>query len=210
MIISHRHRFIFFAVPRTGTHSLRAALRPQLGSEDWEQQQLTGRQTLPLPGIAALGHGHVSYRQLGAELPAGMLERYFKFAFVRNPYERFVSACFFLNRGDPAFAGRANAFMKQALQRERFRRRVLILPQHLLLADETGAPAMDYIGRCETLQASWDEICRRLGLRASAVERSNASGHAHWRRYYDGPLAAAVRALYQEDFRLFGYDPELI
>ena len=32
MIISHAHRFIFFAVPRTGTHALRAALQPHLAA----------------------------------------------------------------------------------------------------------------------------------------------------------------------------------
>ena len=29
MIVSHRHRFIFFAVPRTGSHAVRAALQPE-------------------------------------------------------------------------------------------------------------------------------------------------------------------------------------
>ena len=28
MIVSHRHRFVFFAVPRTGTHAVRTALQP--------------------------------------------------------------------------------------------------------------------------------------------------------------------------------------
>ena len=28
MIVSHRHRFIFFAVPRTGSHAVRVALQP--------------------------------------------------------------------------------------------------------------------------------------------------------------------------------------
>ena len=28
MIVSHRHRFVFFAAPRTGAHAVRAALQP--------------------------------------------------------------------------------------------------------------------------------------------------------------------------------------
>jgi hypothetical protein len=37
MIVSHSHRFIFAAVPKTGTHAVRQALREQLGDDDIEQ-----------------------------------------------------------------------------------------------------------------------------------------------------------------------------
>ena len=40
MIISHRHQFLFFAVPKTGTHAVREALREHMGDEDLEQAGL--------------------------------------------------------------------------------------------------------------------------------------------------------------------------
>ena len=43
MIFSSSRKFIFFAVPKTGTHAVRAVLRPFLGDEDWEQQMLMNR-----------------------------------------------------------------------------------------------------------------------------------------------------------------------
>ena len=92
MIISHKHRFIFFAQPRTGTHAIRAALQPHLGRDDWQQQALTGTLRLPIPELARVGHGHISLRQVQAHLPSEIWRRYFKFAMVRNPYERYVSA----------------------------------------------------------------------------------------------------------------------
>ena len=33
MIISSRHKFIFVAIPKTGTHSVRQALRQHLGTQ---------------------------------------------------------------------------------------------------------------------------------------------------------------------------------
>ena len=48
MIISHQHRFIFVAVPKTGTHSVRQALREHLDHEDIEQVGLFVNKAVPL------------------------------------------------------------------------------------------------------------------------------------------------------------------
>jgi hypothetical protein len=210
LIVSHRHRFIFFAVPRTATHSLRRALRGHLGADDWEQQMLSARQALPVPELAALGHGHVSLRQARAHLPPQIHADYFKFAFVRNPFDRFVSACCFLNRGNPEFPGNERTFMKRALSRRQFRRRVLIVPQTELLTDDPAHPAMNYIGSFESLQDCYVEVCGHLGLPAADLGTVNASPRndapcGAWRRYYDDELAAAVSDYYQADLRAFGY-----
>ena len=95
MIISHRHKFIFFAVPKTATHTIREALRHHKDEDDWEQQVLYGEQALPIPEIARLKHGHISAEQIRPHLDDAIWNEYFKFAFVRNPFDRFVSTCFF-------------------------------------------------------------------------------------------------------------------
>ncbi len=206
MIISHKHKFIFFAVPRTATHALRQALRPCLAADDWEQQALFGKQSIPAPGLAAIGHGHISFQQLRAQLPAQSWASYFRFGFVRNPFDRFVSICFFLNRRNPAFIGHEVEFMRQAIAKPRFRQRILALPQYRLLSDERDLPMMDYIGRYETLQQSFAEVCRRLGIAPTALARRNESDHRCYACYYDKPLQQAVANCYRKDFELFGYD----
>ena len=210
MIISHKHRFIFFAVPRTATHALRQALRTHLGAGDWEQQALFGEQSIPVPEIAALRHGHVSFQQARAYLPAETVSSYFKFGFVRNPYDRFVSTCFFLNRRNPEFAGNEAGFMRQAIDNMRFRQRVLVRPQYHLLTDGNGTLRMDYVGRYENLQDSFDDICRHIGLAPSELTRKNASRHRSYGSYYDTALKEAVAQHYRTDFGLFGYDAEKI
>jgi hypothetical protein len=210
VIISHRHRFIFFAVPRTATHSMRRALRPHLGEEDWEQQMLNGAQALPFPELAALGHGHIGYRRLRAHLTAEMLDGYFKFAFVRNPFDRFVSACSFLNRGNGDFPGRETACMKRLVRRAPFRRRVLIAPQSDLLTGEDDAISMDFVGRFETLQASFDQVCARIGIAPVELPAENASDNIDYARYYDGELRDWAAAFYRRDFELFEYDPHAL
>ncbi len=210
MIISHKHRFIFFAVPRTATHAVRQALRAYLDEGDWEQQVLSGEQSIPVPGIAAVRHGHISFQQVKSNLQAETWSSYFKFGFVRNPFDRYVSTCFFLNRRNAGFAGNEAGLMRQALGNTRFRQRVLVRPQHHLLTDGNGTIMMDYVGRYETLQESFDEICRHIGIAPSTLTRKNASKHRSYECYYDATLKQAVAGYYRKDFELFGYDAETV
>ena len=205
MIVSHKHRFIFFAQPRTGTHSIRAALQPHLGAGDWQQQALTRTLSLPIPELARIGHGHISLEQVQACLPHETWREYFKFAMVRNPYERYVSACTFLNRVNPDYAGRETTFMKTALTRQRFRRRALVRPQTTMLVDGDGIVGMDFVGRYERLQNDFDRACERIGIPARSLTRRNASHHGDYRRYYDETLLEQVNDFYRADFEHFDY-----
>ncbi|MEX2525712.1 MAG: sulfotransferase family 2 domain-containing protein [Gammaproteobacteria bacterium] len=205
MIISHKHRFIFFAVPRTATHAVREALRPHLDENDWEQKILHGESSIPIPEIAALKHGHISFRQIESYLSREVRDSYFKFAFVRNPFDRFISACFFLNRKNPDFRGREIITIKQLFQRDAFRRRMLILPQYQFLIDNADQIAMDYIGRYETLQESWNEICTHIGIKPEKLPEKNVSEHARYSDYYDTELKEAIEKFYSKDLELFRY-----
>ena len=206
MIISHKHRFIFFAVPKTATHAVREALRTNLDPEDWEQQVLMGRQALPIPEIASIQHGHISVQQIRLHLSEEIWDGYFKFGFVRNPFDRFVSTCFFLNRDNPNFAANAVALMKDALRRPRFRQRILVLPQTQQLTDASGQVALDFTGRYENLQSSYDQICEQVGIPATKLPIKNASKHAGYFNYYDEELRGMVAELYASDLRTFDYE----
>ena len=206
MIVSHRHRFIFFAVPRTGTHAVREALRHFLGDEDWQQQSLTEQARLPVASLARVGHGHLTLRQVRANLPESVWRDYFKFACVRNPYDRFVSVCAMLNRRNPDYRGRETAFMKRAIQVRRFQQRALVRPQRDMLVNEAGDLGMDFIGRYENLQQSFGEACRQIGIPEQRLARSNATDHRHHATYYDDELLRLVTDFYRPDFNSFDYE----
>ena len=67
MIISHKHRYIFFAIPKTGTHSVRQALRAHLGPDDLEQVGLFEQKRFPFPEFANIRHGHIGTALDGGE-----------------------------------------------------------------------------------------------------------------------------------------------
>lgn len=164
------------------------------------------RVALPVPALERLGHGHISLAQAVAHLPASVCRDYFKFAFVRHPFDRFVSVCAMLNRRDPHYPGREQAFMKRALARPRFRARVLVRPQVAMLTTAGGELGMDYVGRFETLQRSFNEVCDRIGLERRVLDVRNAARHGEYRDIFDAELGATVAAFYSEDFARLDYE----
>lgn len=206
MIVSHRHRFIFAAVPKTGTHSVRQALREQMGDEDVEQVGLFVNKRFPWADLAAIQHGHLSLRQVRPFLGEEAFAGYFKFAFVRNPFDRFVSYCAFMLRGGDLFERQPREVMRHFLFREPPEQHILFQPQAALLVGEDGATlSTDMVGRVEDMQGSYDAICARIGIGSRQLDRVNGSRHRDYRDYYDQPLIDGVAARYAQDLDLFGY-----
>jgi hypothetical protein len=205
MIVSHQHRFVFAAIPKTGTHSVRQALRAHLGDDDLEQVGLFVNKRFPFEELAAIKHGHISLQQIRPFLGETAFESYFKFAFVRNPFDRFVSYCAFMTRADGAFLKNPKQVMRFILDDERPRQHVLFQPQHSFVTDADGALLADHVGRVEDMQGSYDVICERLNLPGAMLEQVNSSRRGSYRDYYDDALTDAVAQLYRRDLELFGY-----
>jgi hypothetical protein len=204
MIISALHKFIFVAVPKTGTHSVRQALRHHMGPQDLEQVGLFVKKHFPIPELAQLQHGHLSLQQIRPYLRAEEWESFFKFAFVRNPFDRFVSYCAFMTRDSGQFEADPKVVMHQMLANPPLQH-ILFQPQHLLMTDAAGELMTDYVGRVEEMQRSYDEICKRIGIPTAELERVNSSRRKDYRDYYDQPLIDGVAKVYARDLELFGY-----
>lgn len=205
MIISHAHKFIFFAVPKTGTHSVRRALRAHLGTQDLEQVGLYEPSRFPFPEFAHIRHGHISAQQIAPVVGPEVFDSYFKFAFVRNPYARFVSYCAFMSRDTPHFEREPMRFMKHVIKVLRPLDHILYQPQSLLLTDPGGRLAVDFTGHTEQMQLSYDAICAKIGIPSSMLDTFNASTHGDYRQYYDEELRTLVGDLYRQDLELFDY-----
>jgi len=205
VIISRRHRFIFTAIPKTGTHAVRRALREHLGPEDEEQVGLFVQKRLSYPPLAALQHGHLSLSQIRPFVGEETFAAFLKFAFVRNPYDRFISYCAFVTREDGAFARDPKAVMRHFLFKERPLDHLLFVPQYLFVTDQSGALLADEVGRVEEMQQSYDAICARLDIPSTPLETVNASRREDYRGYYDAELIDGVAELYRRDLELFGY-----
>ena len=205
MIISPNHKYVFVAVPKTGTHAVRQALRPHMGAGDMEQVGLFVKRQFPIPDLAKVGHGHISLEQLRKFMDPAKFAEYFKFAFVRNPFDRFISYCSFITRERGAFKTDPQKVMRRVLANPPSEH-VLFWPQNTFLVDGEGKLLTDYVGRVETMQQSFEFIASKIGVPAVQLDKVNATERSAYRDYYDQELIDGVAKLYADDLRLFEYD----
>lgn len=206
MIVSHQHRFIFAAIPKTGTHSVRHGLREHMGPDDIEQARLFVEKKFPIPELARLGHGHISLAEVRPFLGEEIFSAYLKFAFVRNPFDRFVSYCAFATSREGTFARDPQRVMRHFLFVAPPHQHIIFRPQHLFLTDRDGKLLADMLGKVEEMQQSYDAICARIGIASTPLDHANRSQRGAYRDYYNQELIDGVAKIYARDLDLFGYE----
>ncbi len=207
MIVSFRHKFIFIAIPKTAGHTIRSALRPLLADDDWEQCRLFLKKSFPIPELAKFGHGHLTACQIERHLPNANYDEFFSFAFVRNPYDRFVSYNAFRNQKNGRMQRDPLGTMKASLEDKDQLLNIWMRPQAEFVTNrKTGKLMVSYVARYEDIQTEIDAIRARFGGPPFPLPRVNASMRGHFLDYYDAELREMVAYRYERDFRLFGYD----
>lgn len=205
MIISFRHQFIFIAIAKTATHAFRNALRPHLAANDWEQCVLFEKKYFPVEALAEIGHGHLSLQQVKPFILPPMFENYFKFCTVRNPYDRFVSFCRFINRDNRLMQTDLLGTMKKIISDRKNHRRILFRPQFEFVTDKDENLLVDYVCRFENLQSDFDKVCEKLNFPKTNLKKTNSTDSINYQSFYDEELTAMVREFYLKDFEIFGY-----
>lgn len=189
-----RHQCIFVRIPKCATRSLAKSLFGDKGG----------------------GHTDIlAYRMIFGNQ---RFERFFKFGFVRNPWDRVVSAFHFLkdgglNNNDARWAERHLAsysdfgsFVKQWVDPESVRSRIHFRPQYEFLCDESGKLLVDFVGYYENLEQDFAYVQRRLGLSAELVYTNrNRTRSRDYREHYDEESAAIIADVYREDINQFQY-----
>lgn len=149
----------------------------------------------------------------------GKFRRYFKFSFVRNPWDRLVSTYFFLARGGmdtadarwasqalPAYSGFGD-FVRRWVDEQNVQTWVHFVPQHQFVCDTSGALMMDFLGRMESIETDFEHVAAKLGC-TEELKKVNTGNQEHYSHYYDDETREIVRRVYRRDIELFGYDYE--
>lgn len=225
MILSHKHKFIYFCNGRTGSTSIEQALG---GLQEGAQYDF---------GIDGLFVAkHIPPVLLRACLTEEVWNEYYKFVFVRNPWDWIVSN--WLYNMQPRRKNRAGGVdrllgkfkvgaeknhkhahkaaenlkltaadvdrLYSALQRHKGLPNRQVCLQSTWVFDLEGRKLVDEIGRFETLTQDFARIQNRLGLNFDLPHR-NGTQHSDYQLYYTAGAIERVRELWGWDVENFGY-----
>ena len=140
-------------------------------------------------------------------------EGYFKFGFVRNPWDRVVSL-YLRREGDQVH--RSKSF-EEFVKTIRYSSATCLHPSPHVnqldwLVDPSGRVVVDYIGRFETLQQDWNNICATLGIasRDLPVKKQNHVARDHYSKFYTRETADLIADRFRADIDFFGYEFEWV
>jgi Sulfotransferase family len=167
-------------------------------------------------GNLAGGHTTVGFYQIVFEPQE--FKDYFKFAFVRNPWDRLVSAFLFLKQGgmnetDQAWAREHlssfqdfDSFVRHGLRLREIREATHFRPQSDFICLGRNRPELDFIGFYENLEPDFSYICTRLNLVSSLLtDNKNKFRRKDYQAYYTEHTRRMVAEFYEDDLRILGY-----
>ena len=252
MITSKKYKFIFIHIPKTAGSSLNTALET-LDPESEESTRIFSaggeffaaanlkKTTTPYRDIRKdkkqavyferstdFAHPYYPFNKLlcGERLSD---PSYFSFSFVRNPFDRAVSAYTYASRRlefegdkkniDPSFKFESfSEFCEKYLTNENFcdpvtRHNVHFLPQYRFLYEpqeavlKDGVPIVSYVGRFESLQDDFDYVCEKIGAKKIKLPRvRDQKSKKDCGEYYTKESRKIVEEAYRRDLDLFNYD----
>jgi len=195
-MISHEYKCVFIHPPGNGGKSIEKAL---FG-------------VLPIPGSA----DHRTIKKWQQKLGKKLFNSYFKFVFVRNPWDRLVSIyhrrlSFLLTDSKyKKVDGHLNLnsfdeFIKACNPNKVWHLEKGPSSQSHYILNRAGNIGVDFIGRLENYEEDWQKVCEKLNVGNISLPHLNKSLHEEYWKYYNKKLIKIVAEKFEKDIKLFNY-----
>lgn len=196
-MINHKYKIIFIHIPRTGGTSIETAI---VGRNWWKVHP---------PSKHLTAH-------IAKKVYAEYWDDYFKFTFIRNPWDRMVSL---LKYG--AFYGVKFNFTDKMLIDEylehcnkiEYDKRFFHLNQFKDFTPKKNSvyqniigEEMNFIGRFENLNEDFKYICDQIKFPQKKLPHIEESQRRHYRDYYNKESKLSVENKYLKDIEKFKYE----
>ncbi len=147
--------------------------------------------------------------------------KYYSFAFVRNPWDRLISSFIYLNRGGMGgkdiidrdkyllkYKGDFNYFVKYGLinNMKYFFNQQHLRPQYKFISDWKGKIIVNKIFRFEKISDDFNQMCDLMQTERMNLPHLNKSDHNNYRNYYNSELINIVEKVYSKDIKIFNYN----
>jgi len=185
MIISYEHKFIFIHIPKTGGLAITKTILP------------TGTR--------------LSEKCHETECKSNL--DFFRFAFARNPWDRFASMYLYFKKFGQGKSSNDLHSGEIVNRFDSFRNFTINLnnvysefkSSHWQSQTAWFESRVDFIGRFESLQEDFNIVCGKIGIPKQKLPHENKSKHKHYTEYYDDETREIVAEKYAKDIEYFGY-----
>jgi chondroitin 4-sulfotransferase 11 len=174
MYIDHDKKMVFIHIPRTGGTSIKSALNlhDKIYKED-------------------------VYHMSANDIPKKYND-YFKFTFVRNPFDRFVSL-YFYNKSEHYKEMFPDKLTTKVAEKYNFKEWLDNFRYKHIQQVDFGLDKVDFVGKYENLQ-------KDLNLQFNVkIEKENFTNHKHYSHYYDEESILKVSKISSKDIEVYSY-----
>ena len=209
MIVSHKYKFIFLKTTKTAGTSIEIALSKFCGSEDiitpiYPEEELRtqlgyrGAQNYQADGF----YNHIHAQQLKKLIGEGVWNRYYKFCFERNPWDRFVSYYYWRYQLEP------RPTIAEFLKSE-FNPLVFLRRTGFKLYTIEGEIVVDRVCLYENLNEELAQLKIKLGLpeelQLPRAKSSSRKDRRSYREILDEDTKTQIRETFSKEISMFGY-----
>ncbi len=205
-VIVDEYKFIYVEIAKAACSSIKRSLGKAIGASP---ETINGWANGKLPTV---------------NLSDGKYSDYFKFTFVRNPWDRAVS-CYENKFNHPDPKSRQKEIFEKPLAQLLNVKKVTFndflsyissqpdeisgkhfRSQYFSIFDEKGNNMLDFIGQLETINMDFKEVCTIIGINADLMHMLQ-SRHRRglYQVYYNAASQAIVNKRYKLDIELFQY-----
>lgn len=201
-MLSLRNNFLFLHVPKTAGNSIQGAISEY--SEDkivCLSPHQDGVERFEVRSDSLDIRKHSTLAEYKNQLPSDVFAGLFKFATVRNPWDRAISYYFSPHRGSVVW------------DRESF---IEFLDHIDPVSHYVGLPGSDSASglyqnidcymRFENLEEDFMAVCDKVGIPSRKLWRRNKSIKRDFWEYYDSELKEIVGQKFEADIEQFGYN----
>lgn len=206
MPINPEHKVLFIHIPKTAGSSIEIFFQMQ------REERYYCSRPRHLIDTVKYAPQHFTGRIMKERFPH--FDSYFKFCFVRNPYDRVLSEYYFMHRrkGIEFFNDPTNfkrwVFSYLNKEGKKFMNCYCHkIEQYRFVYDEDGNQIIDFIGKFENLQEDFTKLLDIIGYTGEkTLVKSQTAKFKKNENLLTYPVRERIREVYYEDFKLFNYE----
>ena len=205
MLISDSHQFVFVHVRKAAGTSLRQILgQVSLPKNNQLWYKLLSRNGFSVDYHKYSFRKHSALIEAEKSMPSERYQSYFKFAFVRNPWDRLVSEFEYIKTQNTH--SRHKKLSQMTFEDYiTYQGQRPAAHQFNVLCNKSGDLGVDYVGKFERLDDSLVEISNKVKLDCSQIPHINKIKRQPFQSYYNATTAEKVAKLWAKDIAVFDY-----